>query len=463
MRNNKGYTLVELLVTLAVFSIVMVSIVTLMSTTANTYGKGQRETELQEEAQIVANQIENMIIDAPGPATWDASIAGYKIPSGTGATYNYIRQDGNKIMYSDNGSIWVPLAEYVDSFGINNTDATDNKVSVVVNMESGKEIIDATTGLGTGIGEANYSFEKTVYYRNQVESLANFTIESGSSPASSGGGSNEYNLFVDRFETYNLKSLKDIDHFETDPSTGNVLVHGASTDATRFVCQNKKFDCKGTNGTDHVDGAFVKCSDITNTNFTASVSSADGVYVNGYTKDGTLIKVNLLLDPVYFDQGSGVFVHQGKTDINDRGNRGLYVTAYGINMYNAVKQGLNVSCDICYYLDSDNSGSITSADTTKWFTGKTLGTTDDQSYRNTPGQCSALGLDQLNIGIAADDSSGDIAIISPNGFDGNANADYIKNNKLRYHVEMSFSKGGSSIACPGDFDVSVRVAGKTGD
>lgn len=464
MRNNKGYSLVELLVTLAVFSIVMVTIVTLMSTTANTYGKGQRETELQEEAQIVANQIENLIIDADAAVTKDAAGV-YKIVHGTKA--EYLKQDGSKIMYSDNGSTWAPLADYVDSFKIDGLTNKDNEVTVAVKMKSGNEIVDSTTGLGTSVGESNYSFEKTVYYRNQVESLANFTIKEGSSPAASSGGSNEYTLNVKRYETYNLKALKDIDHFEIDPADASktkILIHGSTTDAGRFELENKKFKCKGSNGEEQIDGAFVKCDNDTNKNFSATVLKTDNVWVNGYQKDGTCIKIYLTLDPVWFDTGSGVFVHQSAKEINGKGNRGLYVMAEGINMYNAVKQGLAVSCDVTIYADADNNKSPGSSETKKEFTGKTLGTTDDNSYSSTPGQSGFPGMDQLNIGIAADAGSGGIAIISPNGFEGSTVSSTMRSNKMRYRVKMSFSSGGSGIACStGTFDVAIRVAGNTGE
>ena len=63
MRNNKGYSLVELLISIAIFSLVMGGIISIMNTTSVFYRGGQQEVRLQEEAQIAINQIEELLID----------------------------------------------------------------------------------------------------------------------------------------------------------------------------------------------------------------------------------------------------------------------------------------------------------------------------------------------------------------------------------------------------------------
>ena len=62
--NNKGYSLVELVMTLGCFSIIMLAILLMMRTTIATYKDGLLEAKKQQEAQIVANQVADMIIDA---------------------------------------------------------------------------------------------------------------------------------------------------------------------------------------------------------------------------------------------------------------------------------------------------------------------------------------------------------------------------------------------------------------
>ena len=60
---NKGYTLFELMVSVAIFALIMVGIISLMRTSSIFYMGGQSEVRLQEEAQIALNQIEDLLID----------------------------------------------------------------------------------------------------------------------------------------------------------------------------------------------------------------------------------------------------------------------------------------------------------------------------------------------------------------------------------------------------------------
>ena len=61
--NNKGYSLVELMLTLFIFGIVMVGIALIMRTTTVSYKDGNAEVTMQTEAQIIANQVEELLVD----------------------------------------------------------------------------------------------------------------------------------------------------------------------------------------------------------------------------------------------------------------------------------------------------------------------------------------------------------------------------------------------------------------
>ena len=61
---NKGFTLVEVIVALAVFTIVGGAITSFMVVSQKQYNNGSAETDLQYEAQLVVNQISDLIIDA---------------------------------------------------------------------------------------------------------------------------------------------------------------------------------------------------------------------------------------------------------------------------------------------------------------------------------------------------------------------------------------------------------------
>ena len=62
-KNNKGYTLVELMLTLLIFSVIMISIIMIMRTTIVSYKNGLTEASVQENAQIAINQISNILVD----------------------------------------------------------------------------------------------------------------------------------------------------------------------------------------------------------------------------------------------------------------------------------------------------------------------------------------------------------------------------------------------------------------
>ena len=60
--NNKGFSLIELIVSLAIVMIVGGSIVSFLLAGSNSYASVITNTDLQEEAQLVVNQISKMRI-----------------------------------------------------------------------------------------------------------------------------------------------------------------------------------------------------------------------------------------------------------------------------------------------------------------------------------------------------------------------------------------------------------------
>ena len=91
---NKGYTLVELILSIAVFGIVMVGIASIMSSTMKAYSNANIDIAVQEDCQMAANQIEELICDAKSITAYDPSV-GWTFNDGTEQT---IRYDGSKII-----------------------------------------------------------------------------------------------------------------------------------------------------------------------------------------------------------------------------------------------------------------------------------------------------------------------------------------------------------------------------
>ena len=66
MEKNKGFTLIELLVTIAILSIVLTGVTTIMVTGSKSFTKGNADANMQSQAQLIVNQIEDMVIDTNG-------------------------------------------------------------------------------------------------------------------------------------------------------------------------------------------------------------------------------------------------------------------------------------------------------------------------------------------------------------------------------------------------------------
>ena len=60
---NRGLSMVELICAIAIVSLLGTTVSSIMVVSANTYRRGAAETEVQQEAQLVANQISDLIID----------------------------------------------------------------------------------------------------------------------------------------------------------------------------------------------------------------------------------------------------------------------------------------------------------------------------------------------------------------------------------------------------------------
>lgn len=64
-RENKGFSLVELIITIAIFSVVGVVLGAFLLSSSRAYSVNANELDIQEEAQLVANQLQEMILDTP--------------------------------------------------------------------------------------------------------------------------------------------------------------------------------------------------------------------------------------------------------------------------------------------------------------------------------------------------------------------------------------------------------------
>ena len=177
-KNNNGYSLVELIVTLAIFSIMMVSVILIMRTTIVTYRDGLFEAEMQEEAQIVANQVSDLLLDAEkyeGPGTFSYTDSEEVNHSGSKWTFRGVGSqqfeirydvDANKLLYWSSASGEQTLAENVSDFSIYDIYTRDSEnEDVMDNMGSIKVVIKGRDSSE----KREFEAEKQVFFRNNIE------------------------------------------------------------------------------------------------------------------------------------------------------------------------------------------------------------------------------------------------------------------------------------------------------
>lgn len=76
--DNKGMSLVELICSIAILAIIGTSISGVLIVSANSYNRGNSETKVQQEAQLVANQINDLLIDATADVSFDGTTLSIK-------------------------------------------------------------------------------------------------------------------------------------------------------------------------------------------------------------------------------------------------------------------------------------------------------------------------------------------------------------------------------------------------
>lgn len=82
--NNHGFSMVELLIAVAILGVVSLTIYSFMNTGARFYQKTSSDADIQSEAQLAANSISDLIVDCEVNISYDDTIT--NVVSGSGAT-----------------------------------------------------------------------------------------------------------------------------------------------------------------------------------------------------------------------------------------------------------------------------------------------------------------------------------------------------------------------------------------
>ena len=370
MFKNKGYTLAELLVSIAILSVVMVSIFALMSSTLKTYTISSSEIELQEDAQVVGNQLEELLCDAeklyPTETITAEDEEGNDYDTGIKYTFEskseYDEYGNNKLKRYNLKYIYKTVNEDGETEGgilyinVNDSDATlintgynilcENVDSFSIDgFNSGN---DNVATLKMTVGDDQIDVVRNIHFRNYAEydafnnilSVVNTTVEDDDDE----NEDNTKTLVIKRFENVNLTSALGI--------IDNIKVKkGENEDYTYFTLNNNFITTSATINS-HMDKS-IGVGTVTgqpNTDITT----------DKYTVEGDDIKGNKV---VAYLQVKPVKVLDGVASIVDEStNNGCMnnVVVEGIDLYSALS-----TCDIkctgqIYKVNRTTSNGVTS-------------------------------------------------------------------------------------------------------
>lgn len=299
MKNNKGYTLTELLLAIGIFAIVMVSIVALMNSTSVTYKNENFDIKVQEESQILVAQIEELLVDCKS-----VSVSGDKYTiQDINNVYSTLEYKNGAVVYSYNGKSEEVLCENVSEFEIKGVNAAhDNKcsISATVAMKENPQDINSL--------EYTYSSSKDVIFRNDVESdpdRSGSFLTSGT-PTPGGGSGSSLSLTVGRFEVVNLTQKFDIVTVTSLTGEYAFLDNASAYCTDGAITSIHKTTSKKT--------PYITTSDTAEKAFSTSYSG----HVSGLDSNGNAVEIDLTTDKFDLKKGSGV-VEYCLTSINSGG------------------------------------------------------------------------------------------------------------------------------------------------
>ena len=191
-QDNKGFTLVELLVGIAVIAIVSGLIGVFLIFSTRTYGKVTDEADLQEDAQILLSQMDNYIIDTDSALRYYAdeseSGSGTEIlkdslyPGGAdGLTKKWLEiYKTTDSGYTKETILWTKSTgkltykqETIDTAGavtenIEEQDLASDVTDFSIDLTKVISLRQVTVSVALTSGDRSYSADTTVYLRNQI-------------------------------------------------------------------------------------------------------------------------------------------------------------------------------------------------------------------------------------------------------------------------------------------------------
>lgn len=193
--NNKGYTLTELLLAMAILAIVMAQVGNIIFSSTMLYRRGSGEVNLQADAQQVVKLFEELAVDCNKGISSDATsitITNQAVNYGNGAvanpSYKFILEPTSKVLYlqvnGPTGSVTQKVADNVKSIKLVTGDAFKKSSKAVFTVDMEKEVDQAGTTY-------TYTATKDVYFRNHIGAEDNgdggSIVNAAAAPAGGGG------------------------------------------------------------------------------------------------------------------------------------------------------------------------------------------------------------------------------------------------------------------------------------
>lgn len=183
-QGNKGLSLVELVVTIAIMAIVSLAIVGFLMISMTHYEKAENQVNLQQESQLVMNQIQELVIDATNGIAYEpGTLMIYNKNTKTNESEKIeLKQVDNRILYTrytlDTNYVWQkdvssadqPFANFIKDFSVTLYDT--NGQPAVAETEA-KQIGQAAVHLEFEWKKENFTSDNVITLRNTVVASTN--------------------------------------------------------------------------------------------------------------------------------------------------------------------------------------------------------------------------------------------------------------------------------------------------
>lgn len=433
MKTNKGYSLAELLVSIAIFSVVMLSIVTVMRNVSISYRNENAEVQLQENSQMLLSQMEELLVDCQsvtliGTKTWS-------IKDNDNVSH-VIRLTGNTVQYKYGSSGYEDLCTNVKNLDITGlqTQHGDDKCTVKIEMVN---TIDGTSG-GR---EYTYDASKDIVFRNASVEKSD-AHDSSFLTGGTGGNPNPpspdtINVKMGRYELLNLISSYDIDTSKTITLTGDTtaytFVNPSGLNSSNYMASITPLAAGNTSG---YLTTTATCNSTTGSSFSCQIKATTNANKN--------ITLNISTPAVSLKKGTGV-VYLPINAINN---------GEGKNYYSLIEiEGINIKDMKTYYPSNYLKGELkfsisgNSSAFSKEYILPCTANWDNKWYGEL--KCHNDQGMQCNVGLGYDEFSTDVLGILFNGklFEPGDTTKHTNFNNKNYEVKVTVTyPSGSSTA-----------------